>query len=98
MQMHCAYLQLICIEYLNNSMFISDLYDKKCSSELFAVWRLWVLASWDLLEPIQTNESRTYVQAGLSLCWWHIPHYWKSHVVTHLFCATLIPNFYPVNL
>ena len=25
-----------------------------------------------------------YVQAGLSLCWSHIPHCWKSHVKAHM--------------
>ena len=27
-----------------------------------------------------------YVQAGLNLCWSHIPHCWKSHVVAQLWC------------
>ena len=26
-----------------------------------------------------------YAQAGLSLCWSHIPHCWKSHVEAHLY-------------
>ena len=26
----------------------------------------------------------TYAQVGLSLCWSHIPHCWKSHVTTQL--------------
>ena len=26
-----------------------------------------------------------YVQAGLSLCWSHIPHCWKSHVTAHIY-------------
>ena len=30
-----------------------------------------------------------YAQAGLSLCWSHIPHCWKSHVAAHLFFETL---------
>ena len=25
-----------------------------------------------------------YAQAGLSLCWSHIPHCWKSHVMAHM--------------
>ena len=25
-----------------------------------------------------------YAQAGLSLCWSHIPHCWKSHVTAHM--------------
>ena len=25
-----------------------------------------------------------YAQAGLSLCWSHIPHCWKSHAIAHL--------------
>ena len=27
---------------------------------------------------------RVYVQAGLSLCWPHIPHCWKSHVAAQM--------------
>ena len=26
-----------------------------------------------------------YTQAGLSLCWSHIPHCWKSHAMAHIF-------------
>ena len=31
----------------------------------------------------------TYAQAGLSLCWSHIPHYWKSHVAAHVLILSL---------
>ena len=27
---------------------------------------------------------RLYAQAGLSLCWSHIPHCWKSHALAQL--------------
>ena len=30
-------------------------------------------------------SDRAYAQAGLSLCWSHIPHCWKSHVAAHLY-------------
>ena len=26
-----------------------------------------------------------YAQAGLSLCWSHMPHYWKSHIAAHIY-------------
>ena len=29
----------------------------------------------------------TYAQAGLSLCWSHLPHSWKSHVAAQVFKA-----------
>ena len=32
-----------------------------------------------------------YAQAGLSLCWSHIPHCWKSHVVAHMFLVLKKP-------
>ena len=25
-----------------------------------------------------------YAQADLRLCWWHIPHCWKSHALSHI--------------
>ena len=31
-----------------------------------------------------TWKVQEYPQAGLSLCWSHIPHCWKSYVVAHL--------------
>ena len=34
---------------------------------------------------VQINMKHLlYSQAGLSLCWSEIPHYWKSHVAAHL--------------
>ena len=30
-----------------------------------------------------------YAQAGMSLCWSHIPHCWKSHVAAHIL---VLPN------
>ena len=29
-------------------------------------------------------RRQVYAQAGLSLCWSHIPHFWKYHVVARL--------------
>ena len=29
----------------------------------------------------------TYSQAGLSLCWSHIPHSWKYHVIAHIYVS-----------
>ena len=34
-------------------------------------------------------RQRIYGQAGLSLCWWQIPHCWKSHDQAQLFCSSL---------
>ena len=41
------------------------------------------------LKEHSSNQQRlcsgcAYVQAGLSLCWSHIPHFWKSHVMAHI--------------
>ena len=45
--------------------------------------------SWTVIQ-YSSNKQRlwsdcAYAQAGLSLCWSHIPHCWKSHVAAHLF-------------
>ena len=34
-----------------------------------------------------------YAQAGLSICWSHIPHCWKSHVTAQLFSIAIISTF-----
>ena len=30
-----------------------------------------------------------YAHADWRLCWWHIPHYWKSHVAAHMWHGRL---------
>ena len=32
----------------------------------------------------QLAKACAYAQADLRLCWSHIPHCWKSHVVAHI--------------
>ena len=38
-----------------------------------------------------------YAQAGLSICWSHIQHCWKSHVTAH-YESTFCFNPYPANI
>ena len=49
----------------------------------------WCLFSSLVFIEYSSDQQRlssdcAYAQAGLSLCWWHIPHCWKSHVAAHL--------------
>ena len=37
------------------------------------------------------------MQAGLSLCWSHIPNCWKSHVMTQLFCVCLQQRLWQIS-
>ena len=50
----------------------------------------WSSVSGSIFTEYSSNWQRlwsdcVYVQAGLSLCWSHIPHCWKSHVTAQLF-------------
>ena len=33
---------------------------------------------------LNIHRSKGSDQADLRLCWWHIPHCWKSHVAAHI--------------
>ena len=49
----------------------------------------WSLVSrWTVLEYLRDLQwlwsDCAYAQAGLSLCWSHIPHCWKSQVTAHM--------------
>ena len=51
------------------------------------------VSRWIFIE-YSSNQQRlwsdcTYAQAGLSLCWSHIPHCWKSHVAAQLSVSLL---------
>ena len=54
-----------------------------------------ILACVDSDEPVQPTFklrnskwcSIAYAQAGLRLCWSHIPHCWKSHVAAHIYSS-----------
>ena len=39
-----------------------------------------------------------YAQASLSLCWSHIPHWWKSHVTAHLGSWNVLKIIYVLQL
>ena len=50
--------------------------------------KLWLVKSLVFIE-YSSDQQRllsdcAYVQAGLSLCWSHIPHCWKSHAAAHI--------------
>ena len=48
---------------------------------------LWCLVSRLTFIKYSSDKQRlwcAYVQADLSLCWSHIPHCWKSHVLAHI--------------
>ena len=42
----------------------------------------YVSSNREYIEP--RHEISNNAQADLSLCWSHIPHCWKSHVVAHV--------------
>ena len=46
--------------------------------------KLCSVSSLRVIEYSRLWSDCVYVQAGLSLCWSHIPHCWKSHVGAHI--------------
>ena len=52
----------------------------------------WCSASSSIFIEFSSDKQRlwsvcAYAQAGLSLCWSHIPHCWKSHATAQLFSS-----------
>ena len=64
---------------------------KLWNSKWCSVSRLTVIEYYSDMQRVWLECA--YVQAGLSLCWSHIPHCWKSHVTAHMGLGTIKPVF-----
>ena len=87
LEISCRGSYLICIwnnDFKINGYYMNSIFDrnsKRCSVSRFIV----IYLVFKRLAKLWSDCA--YAQAGLSLCWLHIPHCWKSHVTAHI-CIT----------